>query len=595
MKIYKAHWQEISKGILASVLFLVPLFFWPGFTQNFELPKALLFRSLILIALSFNTIKLLKTKHPLIKIILALTALLTIATIISPARIQSFFGTQERTQGLIQWFYYLGFFFLLLANLNKKHLQELISVFLISSGIVAGYAIFQNYGYDPFFKHYDTAFLLGRAFSTLGNPDFLGQFISLAIPLSISRIRKNKLLYPLLTIILFLALFYSQSRAPIAGLLVAGSIYLLHLIIKKKAFKLVATTIAATTVILLTLFFTTNLLERFTPNSTNFNSISSRITIAKASTKIISQNPLFGIGPENFGSQSKEYLSPQFHVDELSMNTTTDRAHNDLLEIGIATGIPGIITWIILIFYLIKGFFRSTEKTHQALYLASLTYIFQNFFSFSLTSHFVIFFFLLSAIVKTESTEKNTEKFNPLTLLIIPIVFYFSIFKVAQAENTFSYALHVQTYDYDKSIELIEDTIESNPYYAYYRYKLLIRDESIIPEQSTEIRKIEGETMDNLGWEAVSISKSDLSKSITLFEKIIEKNPEYPAGNRIFGDAYYRNGKYAEAIPHYEKFLDLAPQFWRWCPEINEKTEWERWQYRIFHKNTFDFTTQQDI
>ena len=100
------------------IVFLVPIIFLNNITLSFELPKSSLFRLLTIIIWIGLLIKLHIKKNTSISVPskftqiplagLIITAIL--ATIYSISPHLSFFGSYERQQGLLQLFFYIGFF-----------------------------------------------------------------------------------------------------------------------------------------------------------------------------------------------------------------------------------------------------------------------------------------------------------------------------------------------------------------------------------------------------------------------------------------------------------------------------------------------------
>ena len=83
-----------------------------------------------------------------------------------------FAGNPEKHHG---WFFYgaLILLFFLVKGLSSGEQKKLMNLSLIGAGGVSLYALFQRLGYDPLSSSYATRLDTNRAFSTLGNPNYL--------------------------------------------------------------------------------------------------------------------------------------------------------------------------------------------------------------------------------------------------------------------------------------------------------------------------------------------------------------------------------------------------------------------------------------
>ncbi len=111
---------------------------------------------------------------------------------------------------------------------------------------------------------------------------------------------------------------------------------------------------------------------------------SSRLFIWKKSWAIVSDNPIFGVGPGNFERVYPEYLDP-------SRNETRSRphAHNDVLNYAAMAGIPGAIIFIslwLVVFYRLRQIWRRSEPdSDKKIYAGAAAVAGLTFFLTSLT------------------------------------------------------------------------------------------------------------------------------------------------------------------------------------------------------------------
>jgi O-antigen ligase/tetratricopeptide (TPR) repeat protein len=607
-------------------LVAVPLFFLLGLTRSFDFPKALLFRGLMLTALLLAMFPLL-TRHSFQWRVErlwnqgsgwlgALFLLIFLGTVFSVAPLQSVHGTFERGQGLIQWGYYFVFTVILLLCLTKTSLQRTITALTISSGVIALYAIGQSLGWDPFFHMFDTDFFVGREFSTLGNPDFLGQYLGLIIPLAVGPLIWLKRPWQkagvgTLILAMVWALFLSESRSPIFGMGVATlgvGLYLVvnhrHLIwawVKRHSLALVVAGLAllAGFIHLVAAVGLEHipLLNRFLFEAENMRSVISRLVIWQVATDIIWAHPFTGIGPEQFSSQFSQYIQPDFYRLEEDINISADRAHNDFLSYGLMAGIPGMVAYLGLIAWSLKTYVKQAKAsllTH-VMFFSLFVYFGQNVFSFSETSHYLVWFFLLAGVITLTQPEKKLETLSfsrgtslllgIFALIVIPYAAIHTIWRPFISEAYYTGAVLYQSKDINTAYGYHKAAIDFYPYQTRLRYRLLMIYPQEIEPQLTAIRQIEGDTIDALAWQAVAASGYDKELAYELFEEAIALNPDYAHSQRTLADAYFREGQYELAIIYYENYLALVPEFWTWCPEIDSFSPEEQKTYRIFYKN----------
>ncbi|MDO8269570.1 MAG: O-antigen ligase family protein [Candidatus Levybacteria bacterium] len=100
------------------------------------------------------------------------------------------------------------------------------------------------------------------------------------------------------------------------------------------------------------------------------------------------KNPIFGIGPDNFQSASKQYSKPSVRV--------TTSAHNIFLEILVGQGILGLLPFVGLILVIL------IKSRKNALFFAMLAMLinFQTDYTYQISSFMLLFFALAGIILK---------------------------------------------------------------------------------------------------------------------------------------------------------------------------------------------------
>lgn len=91
----------------------------------------------------------------------------------------------------------------------------------------------------------------------------------------------------------------------------------------------------------------------------------SRITIWSVSGEIVSENPVFGVGPGNFRAA--------YEATDSSLVRVYNHAHNDALNIAAYAGIPTALAYLAIWFYLLRRLWRSLRERPAPGFATALT------------------------------------------------------------------------------------------------------------------------------------------------------------------------------------------------------------------------------
>jgi O-antigen ligase len=596
--------NKIIPGLLIVVPVLVAAFIFPGMSRTFDFPKTLLLQFLLLTTALLTLIKFFLEKklafpekfftHPIAKIILLMLGIIFLATIFSPQRLNAIWGTYERGLGLIAWLTFGTYFFLLLLHLDKKWIERGLKLSVLGTTLIALYGISQKFGLDPIFANFNTDYLEGRIFSTLGNPDFLAQLLAPIIALTVFFAwTKKKPLYVIPTIIMFIALLQTGSRASFLALIFGLAFFVFLLIKKKKQLLMISAALLFVFVLGIKLGLPT--LDRFELNSENFRSVESRLVIWGVATQAILNHPILGLGPDNFEIHFPEYMQPDFYYLEDNLHISADRAHNETLEMGLIGGLPLMLLYLALIAWVLHHSIKNPNKKSlsSGISLGLLIIFAQNQLTFSQTAHFTLTFFLLAGLIIT-TANPQTATWRPTkpflyfgtTAILLFLLFTFDevINDRLSAEAWYTYALMT-----DDTKTGVQSAIYHDPFNTKFRYDLLMWFPETRAEQIEALRVIEGDTIEVIAWKANYMLNVDTEEAYALFEEAIALNPLYPHTTRAYADGLYLNEDFELTAKYYEDYLNLAPEFWTWCPDLESHSEYEQKKYRIFYKNVPDF------
>lgn len=414
------------KRLLFIILIFIPLVITPWAGDYFYYPKLLMVQ---VITLGILAIHLLSDQRKKINIdipgyfLLAYLFWVILSTFFSVNPIQSVWGKYLREEGLFAIGTYILLYFF--AKTYYKHDKKIMVYFTITATIVSTYGIMQYFGYDPIPRDFIRMFWSGRAFSTMGNPNFLGSYLVLIIPFPMFYYIKSgeKKLLGMASII-FLCLLITFTRSALIGFLVILSGQSIYFLRKRNYWSRFS--------ILIILFFLISVAVNIESNGRlygRFLSIgqdaqaliereegyerggANRIYIWSRTYELVQESPWFGYGLENldlvfvekYEEEMKEIFNRVYAVD---------RAHNEFLHIAVSSGIPSMIFYMFfLCTSLIMGYKNmKADSNYVPYYIAIWGYIAQGFFNISIVAIVYIFWIFLGVV--TSENIFNDEKIS---------------------------------------------------------------------------------------------------------------------------------------------------------------------------------------
>lgn len=398
--------RQVAQRCLHAVLLITPFIFVPigEFNDFFYMPKVIFYTLIvsvfILIAL-FNLKQFVSLIHKdKINILLfAFVFLLILSTLFAMDVELALSGSFRRVEGLSTLLTYFALFIMARISypLQTKHFKYL----LIVASVIALYGIAQTFNIDPFPRD----FIRGewsRAFSTIGNPNFLGSYLVLVLPFATDQyIRHNKRWGLIVYVILIYALLSTMTRgawigAGVSHLIYAGILIANHKLNTKRAIIFISVTLG---VFLLYNGITSGtFLARFLSIGKDVAAItdesagSSRMFIWIYVSKIIVMHPLLGVGIENLGV-AFQALYTQDIINHFGYMVIPDKAHNEYLHIAATSGVFALGVYVTLLANILKKGTKQllSHPTRIALFFAVIGYAIQAFFNISVVSVAYVF------------------------------------------------------------------------------------------------------------------------------------------------------------------------------------------------------------
>lgn len=277
-------------------------------------------------------------------LILTFIAIYLVAAITSFAPVKSF----------SIWAIYLVFmsaYFVIINTVNsEKALNNLLTVFVLSGLLVCLYGIAQYvFGWDTTQAWVDEEMFSDikmRIYSTLGNPNVLGEYILLVLPVSIGLMwtRKDsaaKIVYAGISALMFLALILTFSRGCWIGLLFAAAIFITFAAGKLWGLGLIALPI-------LPMILPETIINRFASiGDMKDSSTSYRVYIWMGTLAMIKDFWVSGIG---MGQESFTQVYPFYSYSGI----VAPHSHNLFLQILVESGICGIVVFLLIMLFFIR-------------------------------------------------------------------------------------------------------------------------------------------------------------------------------------------------------------------------------------------------
>ena len=182
--------QKIIEYSFYTLFFVTPFILTTNNFELFEFPKMLFVYGLtIIITGSFLALSLLKGRleiklsffvFPLVFFLVSQI----ISTLISIDRHTSFWGYYSRFHGgLASTFCYLLLSVIFLSSINKRQVKNSLFILISAASFISLYAVAEHFGIDAQYWVQDVQ---NRAYSTLGQPNWLASWLAALIPLTLA-------------------------------------------------------------------------------------------------------------------------------------------------------------------------------------------------------------------------------------------------------------------------------------------------------------------------------------------------------------------------------------------------------------------------
>lgn len=371
--------------------------------------------------------------------VLALNLLLVF--IFSKANLElQFYGTFGRNTGLLTYLSLLVILFTAALVCNEDSINKFSRTLYIVGLIATSYGVIQFLGLDP--VPWDNIF--SPVIGFLGNPNFQSALLGICGVTVFSNLiysRANRINW-ILSSFFFLVLFYTiletNSRQGLLNLL-AGVSVVVWIYVREMGRK------KLTSVVTLLIFLLGTLVAlgvfNFGPLGDYLykRSVSARIFYWEAGLKMTLENPIWGVGLDNYGDWYRRVRTSQA-ATEFGPDSVSDVAHNVLLDFSSNGGFPLLLVYLSLVILTIVSIIRVIKRqnsfnlTHSALVGAWVSYQVQSLVSINQLSLVFIGWILMGLLIgydissQKEQTVESRTKHRGVTSSGLPAKFVLIFF-----------------------------------------------------------------------------------------------------------------------------------------------------------------------
>lgn len=275
--------------------------------------------------------------------------------------INSFAPMSSLKQVMVHLSFILFYFVLINVIRTKRQWLFLIKAFICSAFLVAVYGVIQNFfGVSSTQSWIDEEMFTNiqtRVYSFFNNPNVLGEFLVLTIPIALALIWNkvkdlHKVLFSLILIFMAACMIFTWSRGAWLGMMIAVALFL---VISDRRWMFAGILVLFLVPICLYVTGNSAILERFMSiGNTQDTSTAYRVSIWQASINMISD---FWVGGIGIGSDSYTTIYPSYALPGARFAL---HSHNLYLQFLVETGIIGIVSLFAVLFGYLKTVFATS-------------------------------------------------------------------------------------------------------------------------------------------------------------------------------------------------------------------------------------------
>ncbi len=399
---------------------VLPIMFNPWGASPFELAKSLVLMTLAIVLVACSLLYHVvsgkgRSGSELSLLWAALCCCLAgaAATVLATSLEDSLFGTLERRQGLITQLSYIVLMLSVVLHLRTMNqVQRIFQAMAWASLPLCVFGLMQALGFNPFDWTTDSN---SAVMATLGRSNFFGSYLVLVLPLTLVLTVISGRWWILVAGLQLACLLFTQARSSWLGLVGATVTWLVLCRIKPGK----QSSVHPRYLLLLPVTVVGYVIMSFLADHYQFDppigytwlteaifshggSFAARLTIWQRSAELLLEQLWLGHGFDSMGSVFARSFPPEL-VYYQGRHVMVDRAHNIWLDLGMSSGVLGIVAFTALLVLLGRRVYaglHSTGGRPAYLYLVGVTaalvgHLVDLIFSFDLTATAALFWLLL--------------------------------------------------------------------------------------------------------------------------------------------------------------------------------------------------------
>jgi O-antigen ligase len=455
---------------------------------------------------------------------------------------------------------------------DDELLDRVFGVIFFAAFIASIYGIFQSMGIELIWSKQIVPFGY-RCVSTFGNPDFMSSYLILLIPISIHKFFSTKeffykILWVLICVVMFTALFFTSCRSSILGLFV-GLLFYLYFYFKTKVHKKRSFFKIIILIVLLSgsiIYFSppgkqviARIKESFYFSQKN-QAIYQRLLIWQSGRDMFLDKPVIGVGWGLFELMYPKYQGKYLYDKKFAgYRTHANNSHNEILEQLSQVGILGlgVFIWFLLcLFNMIIKVYKNEnfDKSKRMEFIAILSSIIgmlvDNLTNVSL--HFIvpmmIFWFLVGVSVRNVYKLDKYLQYKTYDIDIFKKIIFGLIicFLIIVNVKQWQFFLAEKNYFQGAMIENKKNSTNVNIILAKKYF-----------EKASKQHEYEVNNLYELG--NVCVKLGLFKEAVLYYKKAITANFGYDEIHFNLGVCYYKQKDFSNARKSFEDSFKLNP------------------------------------
>jgi len=365
--------KKFSRYFFLSLFIILPLFFAPTTSIPFEVPKVWLFNRYteilaVLFLLQLPSLKIKKVDQKFIFLLIFFLFINLTASIFGLDFPKSFWGNYYRQDGLFTLLHFISFS-LIIANIWQADLFHQTGIFIAIGSFLTSFVSLTIH-FVPLFQNNFSGWQKPIS-ATFGNPNFLGGYLTVALPFTFQQIKEAKKTKPFWLVVLILQLITIIFTFSRSAYLVTVIAFIGWILLQPKL-----TNYRSPLLIILMIIFVSigyQITSQYLDVKKNYRGFlpENRERIYTKAILAIKKRPILGWGWANFDYAFDQITWPMKYQDDVYV----DKPHSTILEVTVASGFLGLAAFLSIVGHTFKKIKKIRLKSAGFYFLALILYL----------------------------------------------------------------------------------------------------------------------------------------------------------------------------------------------------------------------------